>query len=88
MLNKRIKRFIKESIYETNILELKRLVQIHGSDAMDKACKILSRIRLNKGLVIKKIYPNYTSYYTKNRYFNEKNYSFENGFYCDYRLNK
>ena len=88
MLNERVKRFVRESIYETNIIELKRLIQMYGSDVMDRSCKVLNKIRLYKGLVIARIYPTYTSYYTRNKYFNEENYSFNNGFYCDYRLNK
>ena len=86
MLNNNLKDFIRRSIYTLSIIELKLMVHNYGYKNVDKALKILNRIRLKHGLVVKKIYPSYSKFYRKNKYFNEKNYQLINGFYCDYRL--
>ena len=87
MLNNNLKDFIRRSIYTLSIIELKLMVYNYGYKDVDKALKILNRIRLQSDLVIKRIYPSYSEFYKKNKYFNEKNYQLIDGFYCDYRLN-
>ena len=86
MLNNNLKDFIRRSIYTLSVVDINLMIDNHGYKDVDKALKILNRIRLHSGLVVKKIYPSYSEFYRKNKYFNEKNYQLINGFYCDYRL--
>ena len=91
-LNENVKRFIKSSIYETSVNELKYYSEIYSLDQMNRALKIIDYIRIKRGLYIKKVYANcskvYSNYYkyTHNYLINKHGYSFEHGFYVDRKL--
>ena len=85
-LDHTLKDFIKKSLSEINIIELKNLVMNYNNVLVTRAMKIINFLRLKNKLILKHEYFNYSKYSTN--YYNythdrliKFDYILINGFY-------
>lgn len=91
-LNRHIKDFIKRSINDLGIHELKFFIEEYGHILINRVLKLIEYLRKKEKLILRYYYKNCTRSYSN--YYNYSHdqllkfgYIFKNGFYCKYHLN-
>ena len=84
MLDRQIKDFIKQSLSELGVTQIKIMVELYGATKVCKAINIIYRINKARGLVLVDRYPLYTKFSRPYYSFDHDNRTLENGFFVKF----
>lgn len=84
MLYRQIKDFIKQSLSDLSVTQIKVMIELYWASKIDKAIKMIYRINKARGLILVDRYPLYTKFSRPYYKFDFNNRTLENGFYVKF----